>query len=183
MPLTAVMILWINLVTDSLPALALGVDPGNPAVMRDKPRDPKASLFANGGVLNMLLYGAVIGVVTLVGYEFGLRQGGLTEGRTMAMAVLASAELFHAVGMRDVNRSIFRMNHLENRAMLGALAFGFLLQVAIVELPAANFVFKTYHMDPAQWAYAILLALAPLAVHEIRLLVRAVVRRRHPAGR
>ena len=182
-PLTAVMILWINLVTDSLPALALGVDPGNPAVMKERPRDPRASLFANGGICNMLLYGIVIGLVALVGFESGLHQGGLTEGRTMAMTVLGSAELFHAVGMRDVNRSIFRMNHLENRSMLGALAFGFLLQVGIVELPAANHVFRTYHMDPAQWGYALLLALAPLAVHEIRLLVLAVVRRIRPSAK
>ncbi len=182
-PLTAVMILWINLVTDSLPALALGVDPGNPAVMKEKPRDPSASLFANGGVFNMLLYGAVIGAVTLVGFESGLRQGGLVEGRTMAMAVLGSAELFHAVGMRDVNRSIFRMNHLENRSMLGALAFGFLLQVGIVELPAANRVFQTFHMDLAQWAYALLLALAPLLVHELRLLVLALLRRARRSAR
>ena len=166
-PLTPVLILWVNLITDSLPGLALGVDSGSPGIMGEKPRDPKESLFARGGMLNLLLYGAVIGGATLIGFESGLHASGLREGRTIALLVLACSELFHAIGMRDTGRSIFRMNHLENRMMIAAFAIGMLLQVAIVEIPAANRLFGTQPLTAGQWAFALLLAVVPLVVHEI----------------
>ena len=171
-PLTPVLILWVNLITDSLPALALGVDTGSPGIMGDKPRDPKESLFARGGIANLLLYGAVIGGAALVGFESGLHAGGLTEGRTIALVVLAGSELFHAIGMRDTSRSIFRMNHLENRFMIAAFGIGMLLQVFIVEIPVANRLFGTQPLTAGQWEFALALAIVPLAVHELLVLIR-----------
>ena len=171
-PLSPVHILWVNLVTDSLPGLALGVDPGNPAIMKKKPRDPSESLFARGGLLNLLIYGVVIGGSTLLGFLLGWHEGGLREGRTFALTILAVSQLFHAIGMRDVDKSIFRMNHLSNKALLGSVALGLLLQFAVVQLPAVNRVFGTVALDAWQWLTALALALTPLAMHEILLLIR-----------
>lgn len=106
-PLKASHILWVNLITDSLPALALGVDKNDTGLlMAKKPRDEKESLFAHGGWLLTIGYGLLIGAITL--YAF------LTGGQTYAFTVLGISQLFHAIGMRDCEKSIFQMNHLEN---------------------------------------------------------------------
>ncbi|ADU27695.1 cation-translocating P-type ATPase [Ethanoligenens harbinense] len=173
-PLTAAQILWVNLVTDSLPGLALGVDPGTPDVMNEKPRSPKESLFAHGGVAMLLLYGAIIGGASLLGYLVGYREGAAAHGAaygrilggTLCVTVLAVSQLFHAIGMRNVNRSVFRMNHLENRFMIFAFFVGLALQVAIVEIPPLNVFFSTAPLDASHWLLALGLSLLPLAAHE-----------------
>lgn len=173
-PLTAAQILWVNLVTDSLPGLALGVDPGTPEVMEEKPRPPKESLFAHGGVAMLLLYGAIIGGASLAGYLLGYREGAAAHGAaygrilggTLCVTVLAVSQLFHAIGMRNVNRSVFRMNHLENRFMIFAFFVGLVLQIAIVEVPVLNVFFSTIALDASHWLLTLGLALLPLAAHE-----------------
>lgn len=184
-PLTAAQILWVNLVTDSLPGLALGVDPGDSRVMEEKPRSPKESLFAHGGVFTMLFYGVLIGTVTLAGFFVGYYEGwneqgqayGRILGGSLAVTVLAVSQLAHAVGMRNVNRSVFRMNHLGNRTMVLAVLIGLALQVAIIEVPALNVFFSTTALDAPHWVLVALLALAPIMAHEIIVLVRRAFRR------
>lgn len=174
-PLSPVHILWVNLVTDSLPGLALGMDPGDPAVMNEKPRDPKESLFANGGTFIMLLYGFVIGLTTLLGFWLGYREGGKAEGQTFALTILAVSQLFHAIGMRNVDRSIFRMNHLNNKALIGSLLLCFILQILVVQLPFVNSIFGTVALDFHQWVIAIGLSLMPLVFHELVILFKRAI--------
>lgn len=184
-PLTAAQILWVNLVTDSLPGLALGVDPGTPDVMKGKPRSPKESLFAHGGIAMLVLYGMIIGGASLIGYLVGYNEGvaehsasyGRILGGTLCVTVLAVSQLFHAIGMRNVNRSLFRMNHLENRFMLFAFFLGLVLQVAIVEIPALNVFFSTTPLDAVHWVLAFGLALLPLVAHECIVLGKRFTRR------
>jgi P-type Ca2+ transporter type 2C len=176
-PLSPVQILWINLVTDSLPALALGMDPGRANIMSDKPRSPKESLFAHGGVAMLVIYGLTIGGATLFGFFEGFSQSGLTEGRTLAMTVLATSQLYHAIGMRDVTRSIFKMNHLSNKLLILAVGLGLGLQLIVVQVPAVCKIFGTQPLTLGQWVLALLLALLPLTVHEIIVGVRFLFNR------
>lgn len=192
-PLTAGFILWINLITDSLPALALGVDDNDTeSLMREPPRRKEESLFAKGGLLCVICYGMVIGGISLaaflkVPYDWivseglpislhnvleGLNVSGvLARAQTHAFTVLGISQLFHAIGMRDVNRSVFRMNHRSNPQMLLALAAGIILQAAVTELPFLVTLFGTVRLDAGEWARLIVLSVTPLFVHELLVVV------------
>lgn len=188
-PLKASFILWINLITDSLPALALGVDDNDgESLMREKPRRKEDSLFARGGLLCVICYGLVIGGVSLaaflkVPYDRivaeglpvnlhnvleGLRISAvLAKAQTHAFTVLGISQLFHAIGMRDVNRSVFRMNHRNNPYMIGAFAIGIILQVAVTEIAPLIQLFGTVRLGLTEWGQLIALSATPLIVHEL----------------
>ena len=168
-PLTAAQILWVNLVTDSLPGLALGVDPGSPDVMKYPPRSPKESLFAHGGTALLLIYGLVIGGSSLGAYLVGYFESGKLLAGTLCVTVLAVSQLVHAIGMRNVSRSIFRMNHLENRMMIFSVLLGLVLQIAIVEIPVLNPFFSTVPLGVGNWLIIIVISLIPLVFHECLL--------------
>lgn len=188
-PLKSSHILWINLITDSLPALALGVDKNDgKSLMRQKPRKAGESLFARGGLACTCFYGALIAAVSLTaflmlpcvliklqGLEINLarlsailrNQEVLAKAQTYAFTVLGMSQLFHAVGMRDAGRSFFRMNHLENKLMILACILGFLLQFAVTEVPFLINAFGTSHLSGQEWLRLSLLAAAPLLAHEV----------------
>lgn len=188
-PLKSSHILWINLITDSLPALALGVDDNDAdSLMKRPPRDPKESLFADGGLMRTCFYGLLIAGISLTAF-FTIPYGMLVEqqipfsissfatvlqnpavlsrAQTYAFTVLGMSQLFHAVGMRDVGKSVFRMKFLDNKLMLVALAAGFLLQIAVTEIPFLVTAFGTAHLTIWEWMRLTLLAAFPLLAHEI----------------
>ena len=188
-PLKASHILWINLITDSLPALALGTDKNDgPALMEEPPRGKDESLFSRGGMACTLFYGFLIAVISLAAF-LRLPVGILAaEGRritveslslvlgdpavlarcqTYAFTVLGLSQLFHAVGMRDVGRSVFRMNHMENRLMLAAATLGVFLQVLVTENSRLVALFQTAALSGTEWRELLFLAAAPLAAHEL----------------
>lgn len=191
-PLKAGHILWINLITDSLPALALGVDKNDgDALMREKPRKSNAGMFAGGGLACTLCYGVVIGTISLlaflaVPYEELVRaqvpvnpanidkvlevEAILNKAQTHAFTVLGMSQLLHAIGMRDVNKSIFKMNHLENGYMLLAGAFGIMLQVLVTEVPYFVTLFGTSRLTLTEWGMLFGLASMPLVIHELLVL-------------
>ncbi len=188
-PLKASFILWINLITDSLPALALGVDDNETdLLMQEPPRRKEESMFAKGGLLCVICYGLVIGGVSLaaflkVPYDRLLEENlpislhniiqtyqisaVLAKAQTHAFVVLGMSQLFHAVGMRDVNRSIFKMNHKKNPYMLLALGIGLLLQMAVTELEPLIRLFGTSRLGIMEWAQLLALSLTPVIVHEL----------------
>ena len=188
-PLKASHILWINLITDSLPALALGTDKNDgPALMEEPPRGKDESLFSRGGMVCTLFYGFLIAVISLTAFlrlpvgilaaegkritaeSLSLVLGDpavLARSQTYAFTVLGLSQLFHAVGMRDVGRSVFRMNHLENRLMLAAAALGVLLQVLVTENSRLVALFQTAALSGTEWRELLFLAAAPLAAHEL----------------
>lgn len=193
-PLKSSHILWINLITDSLPALALGVDHNDGAsLMHHAPRKPQESLFARGGFACTCFYGILIACISLIAFlmlPVGLlhtkglpinaasiaqlleQKEILYKAQTYAFTVLGMSQLFHAVGMRDVQRSVFRMNHLENKLMILACVLGFALQFAVTEVPFLITAFGTSHLDVREWMYLSILAACPLFAHEIRALLR-----------
>ncbi len=188
-PLKASFILWINLITDSLPALALGVDDNeSESLMRERPRRKEDSLFAKGGLPCVVCYGLVIGGISLaaflkVPYDRivaeglpvnlhnvleGLRISAvLAKAQTHAFTVLGISQLFHAVGMRDVNRSVFKMNHGNNPYMVGAFIIGIVLQAAVTEISPLIRLFGTVRLGLTEWAQLIALSATPLIVHEL----------------
>lgn len=192
-PLKASFILWINLITDSLPALALGVDDNeSESLMREKPRRKGDSLFAKGGLLCVICYGLVIGGVSLaaflkVPYDRIVAEGlpislhnvleglqistVLAKAQTHAFTVLGISQLFHAIGMRDVNRSVFKMNHRNNPYMIGAFLVGIALQVAVTEITPLIHLFGTVRLSMMEWAQLIALSATPLIVHELLVAV------------
>lgn len=188
-PLKASHILWINLITDSLPALALGMDENDKdALMRELPRKSSDSLFSRGGMSCTLCFGMVIGIISLLAFltvpyqvlagegipvtiqnlEKMLRiEAVLSKAQTHAFTVLGMSQLLHAIGMRDVNRSIFKMKHLENRYMLFALGIGLLLQMLVTEIPYFVTLFKTSRLSLEEWLVLGILSCMPLVVHEL----------------
>ena len=192
-PLKAGFILWINLITDSLPALALGVDENDTeSLMREPPRKKEESLFARGGLMCVICYGLVIGGISLaaflkVPYDWVVTEGlpvslhnileglkisaVLAQAQTHAFTVLGMSQLFHAVGMRDVNRSVFRMDHRSNPQMLLALAVGFFLQAIVTEFTPLITLFGTVRLSPAEWMRLTALSATPLVVHELLVAV------------
>ena len=191
-PLKASHILWINLITDSLPALALGMDKNDgEALMKEPPRKSSDSLFAHGGLTCTLCFGIVIGIISLLAFltvpyqvllgeqipvtvqnlEKVLRiEAVLSKAQTHAFTVLGMSQLVHAVGMRDVNRSVFRMKHLANPYMIFAWAAGILLQLLVTEVPYFVDLFGTSKLSLHEWAILGGLSCVPIFVHEILVL-------------
>ncbi len=134
-PLTPIQILWVNLVTDGLPALALGVEPAEPGVMERRPRSPKESIFSGGLGWQMLWQGAMIGFLTLGLYWWGLMYLTPGEARTLAFATLAFTQLAHSFNVRSTHASLFQIGWFSNRALLLAVAASALLQVTVLAVP------------------------------------------------
>ncbi len=191
-PLKSSHILWINLITDSLPALALGIDENDgKALMRMPPRKSTESLFANGGLACTCFYGFLIAAISLTAFfafpYFLLQKRDLAvsltniatllrqetiliRAQTYTFTVLGMSQLFHAIGMRDIRTSVFRMHHLRNRLMLAAFVSGFILQFAVTEVPFLIRAFGTVHLLPSEWGFLFILAAVPLLAHELLLL-------------
>lgn len=178
-PLLPTQILWINLITDTLPAIALGVDPGDKDVMRRKPRNPKESFFAQGAGFRAVLGGVLIGALTLAAFYFGLHEYGygltsehiseevLTYARTMAFVVLAASQLFYSLSMRNFTKSIFRIGLFSNMYLIGAIIIGFILQFGVITVPFLANAFKVHMLSFNDWALVIVFALIPLMLNEI----------------
>lgn len=197
-PLKPSHILWINLITDSLPALALGVDKNDGAqLMRRSPRKPKERLFAGGGWFFTLFYGLLIAGISLTAFFIipweALRASDLpvtlsgiravfldapllNRAQTYAFTVLGLSQLFHAVGMRNVRTSVFRSRLCSNPLMLAAFGIGILLQVAVTEIPFLVRAFGTAALSLHEWGFLLLLAAIPLAAHEVLALCRKLFR-------
>lgn len=183
-PLNATHILWVNLITDSFPALALGVDPGDPDVMKNKPRNPKDSLF-KGSIFTLVFNGVLIGVLTLIGFIYGVMKYGavgvtltnvvnnpeaLMHAQTIAFVVLSGTQLVHALNMRSTTKSIFKIGLFSNMYLIGAILLGFILQLAVMYIPPIATMFNVIPLTLGDWGIVLSLIIIPLAVNELRKL-------------
>lgn len=178
-PLLPTQILWINLITDSLPAIALGIDPGDKDVMKKKPRNPKESFFADGAGVRAVIGGTLIGILTLAAFYFGLTEYGyslgsknipeevLTYARTMAFVVLAGTQLFYSLSMRNPTKSILKIGLFSNMYLIGAIIVGLILQFGVISIPVLASAFSVHNLSLRDWGLVILFALIPLTVNEI----------------
>ena len=182
MPLTPVQLLWLNLVTDSLPALALGVENAEEGIMEQPPRDASASLFAGGFAFRLAWQGVMVGALTLAAWFLGwavLPQGGPGAANTMAFATLTLSQLFHAFDVRSEKASLFHIGLWSNPSMNKAFLIGLAMQLAVLCLPPLQLVFGTVVLTLPQWGTVLGLALTPVAVCEI---VKAVGRSKKRIG-
>ncbi|MEG0409921.1 MAG: calcium-translocating P-type ATPase, PMCA-type [Erysipelotrichaceae bacterium] len=164
--LCAVQILWVNLITDALPALALGVDPKDCFIMREKPRDRKESLFAHGGIMFTILNGMLIGTITLVAFRYGLNISN-RNAQTMAFMVLSISQLFHALNLTSRTHSIFTVGIFKNKWLILTIIFGVILQVMVCNLPFFQALLKTERLDMIAWLIIFGLSLLPIVINEI----------------
>lgn len=166
-PLRPIHILWVNLITDTLPALSLGVDPGDKNVMDNKPRDPKESLFKHDGVF-MVVNGIFIGALTLIAYQIGLHKyGSVVHAQTMAFVVLSVSQLFHALNLRHPKKSIFQVGLFTNKYLIFSIIIGVFLQDIIITVPFLRTVFDVFDLTMNDWMIVSLFAIAPLVLNEI----------------
>lgn len=187
-PLKPSHILWINLITDSLPALSLGVDCSDTSHFMKRPPRPKdENLFADGGLSCTVFYGLLIGFISISAFLYlpiqTLRASGiaitpshirellllpdvLTRSQTYAFTVLGMSQLFHAIGMRDVDCSLFRMKHFTNKLMMLAVILGIALQALVTTVPYFIKAFGTVPLSFSDWKMLLLLAAMPLLAHE-----------------
>ena len=185
-PLEAIQILWVNLVTDGPPALALGVETGDPDTMQRPPRDPGEGVFTRDGVWTVFGYGLCMGALTLIGYYVGSRcwdSASVAVGRTMAFGVLVFAQLFHAFNIRCGIRSVFSRSPLENRLLLLSVAASAALQSIVMLYPPVMRVFKTSALVGSQWATVIGLAAAMVPAAEgVKWILRIPDRKKRTSG-
>lgn len=190
-PLAVLHILWVNLVTDTVPALALGADAKDPDNMKDKPRDPKQSLFAKGGYALTLTYGALVGLLTLIAFVIPGFQAGakdlfavrtllntdadlLRTSQTFAFTVLGVSQLFHMLGMSNIRKTFFRLFSPKEAFVWFAFLIGFVLQILVTEVPFLTAAFGTTSLSLNQWLLLAAIAIGPLVLHEIIVFVRFI---------
>ncbi len=171
-PLLPIHILWINLVTDSLPALALSVDPAEKDIMTRKPRNTQQGFFTKGMTWRIAYQGATIGLISLVAYLMGRHDGGQQLGQTMAFAVLAFAQLFHVRNLHSNRISSFRTNIFKNKALIGGIIISAGMMLAILLFPPFMKAFKLVEMDAVHWMYVLGLSLVPIVVVEVFKLIK-----------
>ena len=176
--LAAVQILWINLVTDAFPALALGVEKAESDVMDKKPRKAKASFFDEGMGVNVIFQGIVIGLLTLLAYYIGFfRFNDHKLGMTMAFAVLALTELTHSFNVRSADKSLFTIGFFTNKMLTIAIFFSALLQILVLALKPIADIFSVEVMNAEQWIIVAAISLSIIPIVEIQKLITRLIKK------
>ena len=182
-PLSPVQLLWLNLVTDSLPALALGMEPVEKTAMTQPPRGKEEPLFSRAFSRRLAWQGALVGGITLLAYGLGFHlTGTFAVANTMAFATLTFSQLFHAFDVRSETTPLFRLGVLSNKAMNKAFLAGAALQAAVLLAPPLQGAFSVVPLALEQWGMVLGLALTPLVVCEAAKLLRPKGRKKSPAG-
>jgi Ca2+-transporting ATPase len=192
-PLIAIHILWVNLLTDTLPALALGQDDVDEAVMKEKPRNINESIFAHKGWIVVLGYGLVIGLLSFASfiyvpinhllnnnidvtiehivYLFNNKYI-LTKAQTFAFSTLALSQLFHSVGIKNMGKTIFNKKTFKNKLLMLSLLFGIAIQLVVTMIPFFNKTFKTSSLSILEFFIVLLFSMIPLFIHEIAIIFK-----------
>jgi Ca2+-transporting ATPase len=167
LPLLPIHILWVNLVTDSLPALALSMDPAEDNIMMRKPRKSKKRLMTKGLIFRVVYKGVKIGALPLAAYLIGLRDGGLILGQTMAFATLMFAQLVHVRNLHSNKKSSLAISPLENIPLIGAIAASAGLAFIVLLIAPVREAFHLTVMDGRHWIIVAVLSFIPILVVDI----------------
>ena len=159
-------LLWINMVTDSLPGLALGMEKAEEGVMKRKPRPSNESVFSNGAGLDIVLQGIYMSTIILTSFFIGYKMDGHLNGMTMAFLTINLAELFHAISMRTQRGSLIKLKSF-NWWLFGALTLTFLLNIALIYVPAFEVLFDFAPINFTEFMIALALAFSVLPVLEV----------------
>lgn len=171
-PLIPIQILWVNLVTDGLPALALGLDPTEEDIMRRSPRDPNAGIFSGKMGFNIFSQGIFIGLITLVAFYLGVSFYSLEIARTMAFATLAFSQLSQSLNSRSEKYSIFKIGLFSNPHLTLAILISGCLQLLVILIVSLQVIFKTVFLTLDQWWVVIILSLSPILYVELLKLMK-----------
>nr|WP_300003364.1 calcium-translocating P-type ATPase, SERCA-type [Tissierella sp.] len=168
-PLLPIQLLWLNLVTDSFPALALGMEKGDPDVMEKKPRNPNEPLLNKDLVIRILVQSIAIGGATLAAYLLALKAypNNIEESRTIAFTTLILAELLRSYSTRSDEHTIFEIGIFSNITLVYGTLFSFALTLAVIYIPFLRPIFDTFPMGFADWKIVIMFAFIPLVVGEL----------------
>jgi Ca2+-transporting ATPase len=173
-PLLPVQLLWINLVTDGLPALALSLEPPEPGIMNRRPRGKKESILDLNAGATILLQGILVASAAFIAFAMIYLQGveNIIRAQVMAFSVLVYAELLRAVSARSRTVSIFRLGLSSNRLLFAAVAASALLQLSVTLIPFTQHVFGAAHFSVLEWTFIVLLSSMPFCVLEGLKLMR-----------
>ena len=171
-PLLAIQLLWVNLVTDSLPAIALGLEPAEKDIMNRKPVNSRKGLFADGLWSKIITEGILIGALTLVAFRIGNKWYGLEVGRTMAFVAIGVLELVHSFNIKS-DKSIFKVGILENKFLLGSFILGVFVQTIVAIIPMLANIFKLVPLNFIQWGITLLISIIPIPVIELQKKINA----------
>jgi Ca2+-transporting ATPase len=168
--LTATQLLWVNLTTDGLPAIALGVDPGDPDLMERKPRDPNESIFTRDVKAYLSIVPIIMTAMLLFGYFFyhpweGEHQ--LAEARTQLLTAMILMELANAISARSLKYSVFKVGVFKNKYLWYSVLASFGLQLMVLYTPSVNSLFDVHAPEPLDWGFAILFTAITFSVLEI----------------
>ncbi|MDM0468754.1 calcium-transporting P-type ATPase, PMR1-type [Clostridium perfringens] len=173
-PLQPIHILWVNLITDSFPALSLGVDKTKEDVMNNPPRNPKESIFVKSDKVQLIINGVLIGGITLFAFKLGERlyPDSLIHAQTMAFVVLSVSQLFLSLSLRSNTKSAFSLGLFSNKYLVYSILLGIFLQVIIISISFIANIFKVTPLLLYDWIVVILVSLIPFAINEILKLFR-----------
>ncbi len=166
-PLLAIQLLWINLVTDSLPAIAIGLEPPEKDIMERKPVNSKKGIFADGLWSKIILEGIMIGMLTLIAFSIGNKYYGVEVGRTMAFISMGLLELVHSFNIKS-EKSIFKVGILENKFLIGSFILGFFVQTIVVFIPTLANIFNVTNLTSQQWIITLGISLLPIPIIELQ---------------
>ena len=166
-PLLAIQLLWINLVTDSFPAIAIGLEPPEKDIMTRKPVDSKKGIFADGLWNKIIVEGIMLGMLTLVAFSIGNKYYGLEVGRTMAFVALGVLELVHSFNIKS-DESIFKVGIFENKFLIASFMLGIFIQTIVVIIPYLANIFNLVPLNKIQWLITIGISILPIPIIEIQ---------------
>lgn len=166
-PLNPTHLLWINLITDSLPALSLGVDTHDKDVMKQKPKKVNERIFSNSSILKLFFGGLLIGIISLISFLIGFRKYGTIYGQTMAFIVLSFSQLFLSLSIRSEDKTILKIGLFSNIKLIYSILIGIIIQTILVTIPFFNNFFNVKNLNPNDWIISIFLSLLPLIINEI----------------
>ena len=172
-PLLAIQLLWVNLVTDSLPAIAIGLEPPEKNIMTRAPVDSKKGIFADGLWNKIIVEGIMLGMLTLIAFSIGNKYYGLEVGRTMAFVSLGVLELIHSFNIKS-EESIFKTGIFENKFLIGSFILGVLIQTIVVIVPAFANIFSLVPLTSMQWLIVAIISILPIPIMEVQKKVNEI---------
>jgi Ca2+-transporting ATPase len=176
LPLIAIMILWNNLITDGLPALALSVDPPDPDIMERKPRKNHERIISNPIIVRLLIVGFTIMISTLTIFHFYSTEKYLAYAQTVALCTLMISQMFNVLNCRSEFNSLFKIGIFTNMKLWGAILFSVIMQIIAVQTPFFNTFLKTVPLTLMDWLYVVLISSSVFIIVEIyKFVVRRVM--------
>jgi Ca2+-transporting ATPase len=171
-PLTAIQILWMNLITGSFPALALGMENKALDIMTRPPRKKDEKILSKPRLTSMIAVGLFMAITTIIPYYYLLGTETPAIAQTVAFNIIIGQQLFYAFASRSAKHSIFKLGLLTNKPLVGAVILGFVLQIAIVHIQAFQAIFNTVPLNLAQWTIVAIASLSLLVASEAAKLFR-----------